>query len=301
MLPSPYQTLEHSMVTKRRDWGAIGFLLPALIVYLSVIVIPVFYSFFISLFDWNGIRDMKFVGFGNYKTLFTNDPIFIISIKNNLIWIVLTLLLTMTVALMLAVILNKQFHGRTFFRGFFYFPSVIAPIAVSIIWRWIYEPNFGFINQLAQTLGSDFTQTWLSNPKTSLYAIFAANLWAVVGQSMILFLAGLQTVSVDALEAATIDGAGAVKRFIHITIPYMRETFIIVFATLIIAGMKVFDIVMGLTAGGPNNSTEMLSTYMYSQSFRYNNVGMGTTVACIMVLIMLFIIVPYISFTAKEQ
>lgn len=301
MLPFPYQTLEHSMVTKRKDWGAIGFLLPALIVYLSVIVIPVFYSFYISLFDWNGIRNMKFVGLGNYKMLFTNDPIFIISIRNNLIWIILTLLLTMTVALMLAVILNKKFHGRTFFRGFFYFPSVIAPIAVSIIWRWIYEPNFGFINQLAQVLGSDFSQTWLSNPRTSLYAIFAANLWAVVGQSMILFLAGLQTVSVDALEAATIDGAGAVKRFIHITIPYLRETFIIVFATLIIAGMKVFDIVMGLTAGGPNNSTEMLSTYMYSQSFRYNNVGLGTTVACIMVLIMLFIIVPYVSFTAKEQ
>lgn len=289
------------MVTKRRDWGVFGFLLPALVIYLSVIVMPVFYSFFISLFNWNGIREMKFVGLGNYKKLFFDDPIFLISIKNNLIWLVLTMLLTMTIALLFAVILNKQFHGRTFFRGFFYFPSVIAPIAVSIIWRWMYEPNFGFINQLAQTLGSEFSQTWLSNPKTSLYAIFAANLWAVVGQSMILFLAGLQTVSVDALEAATIDGAGAVKRFIHITIPYMRETFIIVFATLIIAGMKVFDIVMGLTAGGPNNSTEMLSTYMYSQSFRYNNVGMGTTVASVMVLIMLFIIVPYISFTAKEQ
>ena len=301
MLPSQYQIPEHPMVTKRRDWGVFGFLLPALVIYLSVIVMPVFYSFFISLFNWNGIREMKFVGLGNYKKLFFDDPIFLISIKNNLIWLVLTMLLTMTIALLFAVILNKQFHGRTFFRGFFYFPSVIAPIAVSIIWRWMYEPNFGFINQLAQTLGSEFSQTWLSNPKTSLYAIFAANLWAVVGQSMILFLAGLQTVSVDALEAATIDGAGAVKRFIHITIPYMRETFIIVFATLIIAGMKVFDIVMGLTAGGPNNSTEMLSTYMYSQSFRYNNVGMGTTVASVMVLIMLFIIVPYISFTAKEQ
>ncbi len=302
MLPSSYQKeMENAMRTKRRNWGAFGFLLPATIIYLSVIVIPVFYSFYISLFRWNGISKMQWVGLSNYITLFTKDPIFHISIRNNLIWIALTLFLTMSVALLLAVLLNKQFHGRTFFRGFFYFPSVIAPIAVSIIWRWMYEPNFGFINQFAHTMGFTFFQTWLSNPKTSLYAIFAANLWAVVGQTMILFLAGLQTISVDALEAATIDGAGAIKRFIHISIPYMRETFIIVFATLIIAGMKVFDIVMGLTAGGPNNSTEMLSTYMYSQSFRYNNVGMGTTVAAVMVLIMLFIIVPYISFTAKEH
>lgn len=289
------------MNTKKRDWGAYGFLVPAITIYLSVIVVPVFYSFYISLFNWNGISTMKWVGLGNYWNLFTKDPIFMISIKNNLIWIGLTLVLTMSIALLFAIILNQKFHGRTFFRGYFYFPSVVAPIAVSIIWRWMYEPNFGFINQFMLALGINYSQTWISNPNTSLYAIFVANLWAVVGQTMILFLAGLQTVSIDALEAATIDGASAIKRFIHITIPYLKETFIIVFATLIIAGMKVFDIVQGLTAGGPNNSTEMLSTYMYSQSFRYNNVGMGTAVACVMVFMMLFIIVPYISFTAKES
>lgn len=289
------------MKKRQIDLGALWFLLPATVIYISVIVIPVIYSFYISLFRWNGISAMKWVGIKNYINLFTNDKVFLISLRNNLIWIALTVILTTSVSLLFAVILNKRFRGRTFFRGFFYFPSVIAPIAVSIIWRWMYEPNFGFINQFAKTIGLPLYQTWLSNPTTSLYAIFVANLWAVMGQTMILFLAGLQTVSVDALEAATIDGAGPINRFIHITIPYMRETFIIVFATLIIAGMKVFDIVMGLTAGGPNNSTEMLSTYMYSQSFRYNNVGIGTTVASIMVLLMLIIIVPYISFTAKEH
>lgn len=289
------------MKRRQNDLGSLWFLLPATVIYISVIVIPVIYSFYISLFRWNGISAMKWVGIGNYINLFINDKVFITCLRNNLIWIALTIVLTTSISLLFAVILNKRFRGRTFFRGFFYFPSVIAPIAVSIIWRWVYEPNFGFINQFAKAMGFPLYQTWLSNPSTSLYAVFAANLWAVMGQTMILFLAGLQTVSVDALEAATIDGAGSIKRFIHITIPYMRETFIIVFATLIIAGMKVFDIVMGLTAGGPNNSTEMLSTYMYSQSFRYNNVGIGTAVASVMVLLMLVIIVPYISFTAKEH
>lgn len=285
----------------KTDYGAYAFLLPAGIIYLSVIVIPVFYSFYISLFKWNGIGEKEFLGLNNYINLFANDPIFLTAVKNNLIWIVLTIFVTMTVALAFAVILNKQFRGRTFFRGFFYFPCVIAPIAVSIIWRWIYNPNIGFINQFFKALGIEFSQSWISDPKVSLYAIFAAALWQAVGQPMILFLAGLQAVSPDVLEAATIDGASGIKKFFLITVPLLKETFVIVIATLIVAAMKVFDVVQGLTGGGPNNATQMLSTYMYSQTFQYNNVGTGTTVACVMVLIMLIVIVPYVAFTAKED
>ncbi len=286
---------------KSFDLGAYAFLLPALIIYLSVIVAPVFYSLYISLFKWNGIGDKEFIALKNYINLFTDDPVFLIAIKNNMLWIVLTIAVTMTVALTFAVILNKQFKGRTFFRGFFYFPCVVATIAVAIIWRWIYNPNVGFINEFFKALGIDYKQSWISDPKVSLFAIFIAALWQAVGQPMILFLAGLQTVPVEVLEAATIDGANAPRKFFHVTIPLLKETFIIVIATLVVAAMKVFDIVQGLTGGGPNNSTQMLSTYMYSQTFQYNNVGIGTTIASIMVLIMLVVIVPYISFTAKEE
>ena len=121
------------------DFGAYAFLIPAAVIYLSVIVIPVFYSLFISLFKWNGVAEKEFVGLANYINLFTNDATFMIALKNNLIWIVLTIVLLMTVSLGFAVILNKQFRGRTVFRAFFYFPCVIAPIAVAIIWRWIYN------------------------------------------------------------------------------------------------------------------------------------------------------------------
>ncbi len=283
------------------DWGAYLFLVPALIIYLSVIILPICYSFFISLTKWNGIGDMNFVWLENYKTLFTKDPIFLTSLKNNLIWTALTICITMPVSLGFAVMLNNRFKGRTFFRGFFYFPCVIAPIAVSIIWRWIYNPNVGFINQFFKAIGSDFSQTWISDPQVSLYAIFFAALWAGVGQPMILFLAGLQTLPVEVLEAATIDGASGIKRFFSITVPLLKETFVIVLATLIIAALKVFDIVQGLTSGGPNNATQMLSTYMYSQTFKYSNVGTGTAISCVMVLVMLIVIVPYVIFTAKED
>lgn len=283
------------------EFSAYAFMIPAAVIYLSVIVVPVFYSLYISLFKWNGVSDKEFVGMGNYINLFTNDPTFLIALKNNLIWIVLTICVTMTVSLGFAVLLNKQFRGRTVFRAFFYFPCVIAPIAVAIIWRWIYNPNIGFINEFCEALGINFKQTWISDPDVSLYAIFFAALWQGIGQPMILFLAGLQSVSPDVLEAATIDGAGPVRKFFSVTVPLMKETFVMVIATLIVAAMKVYDVVQGLTGGGPNNATQMLATYMYSQTFQYNNVGMGTAVACVMVVMMMVVIVPYVSFTAKEK
>lgn len=285
----------------KTDKAAWLFMLPAAIIYLSVIVAPVLYSFFISLFKWNGIAEKEFVGIQNYINLITDDKTFRIAIVNNLIWIILTIFITMTVSLAFAVILNKKFRGRTFFRGFFYFPSVIALIATAIIWRWIYNPNIGFINQFFQLIGIDYSQQWISDPNVSLYAVFAAGLWQGIGQPMILFLAGLQAISPDVLEAATIDGANGVKKFFLITIPLLKDTFVIVIATLIVAAMKVYDIIQGLTGGGPNDSTQMLATYMYSQVFQYNNVGYGTAVACIMVILMMIVIVPYISFTARED
>ena len=286
---------------KKSRMGNYAFMLPALIIYLSVIVVPVFYSIFISLFKWNGVAEMQFVGLGNYITLFTGDTVFLTAIRNNMLWIVMTIVITMSVALGLAVLLNNQFRGRTVFRALFYFPCVVAPIAVAIIWRWIYNPNIGFINQFFKALGINFKQTWISDPKVSIYAVFVASLWQGIGSPMILFLAGLQAVPVEVLEAATGDGAGPVKKFFMVTVPLMKQTFVMVIANLITASLKVYDIVKGLTDGGPNNSTQMLGTYMYAQTFQYNNVGMGTAVACVMVFIMLIVIVPYVNFTAKES
>jgi ABC-type sugar transport system permease subunit len=275
-------------------------MLPALIIYLSVIIFPVFYSLWISFRSGTGIGEMNFVGLANYSKLIKDD-VFWLSLKHTLIWLALTVLVTMTVSLLLAVLLNQKFVGRTFFRAFFYFPSVISAIAVAIIWRWIYNPQIGFINQFAKLLGINFTQTWISTPKTALYALFVASLWQAIGQPMLLFLAGLGGISPDVLEAASIDGANAVQKFFLITVPLMKDTFIMVISTLLIAAMKVYDIVKGLTDGGPNNATQVLATYMYNQVFQYNNVGYGTAIAIVMVIMMLIVIIPYMSFTAKKE
>lgn len=288
------------MKEKQFDIAPYLFMLPALIIYLSVIIFPVFYSLYISFHSGTGIGELKFVGFANYLNMM-HDGVFWVSLLHTVVWLVLTVVITLTVSLALALLLNGKFAGRTFFRALFYFPSVVAAVAVGIIWRWIYNPQMGFINEFAKLIGSDFKQTWISNPRTALFALFAASLWQAIGQPMILFIAGLQTVPPEVLEAADIDGAGPVQKFFRITVPLMKDTFIMVISTLLIAGMKVYDIVKSLTDGGPNNSTQVLASYMYNQVYAYNNVGYGTAVAIMMVVLMMAIIVPYVSFMAKKE
>ncbi len=281
---------------------AFSFLAPALLIYIIIIVFPGIYSVVLSLFEWNGVAEKRFVGLANYVKLFTNDDIFRIALKNNIIWIVLTVCITVVLALILALVLNGKFTGRIVYRSIFYFPYMLSWIVIGIIWKWMYNPNFGMINTFLGAVGLDSLKgSYLSNPKIALYCIFAAALWQGLGQPMLYFLAGLQTMSSDVLEAARIDGAGKINLFIRIIVPMLKETFVIVLATQIIASMKVYDIIYVMTDSGPANSTQTLATYMYNQTFSYNNLGMGSTVATIMVIIMMFIIVPYVIFSTKED
>jgi raffinose/stachyose/melibiose transport system permease protein len=166
----------------------------------------------------------------------------------------------------------------------------------------MYDPSTGFINEFLTLINLDsLTGQWTADPKISLICVFVAFAWQSVGQPMILFLAGLQTLPVEVLEAAKIDGAGKIKGFFYVTVPLLKETFVIVLATQIITSMKVFDIVMGMTAGGPANSTQTLATYMYSQSFLWDHWGRGTAIAVVMLMIMMLIVVPYIAFSARRE
>ena len=292
----------YSLKQKKIDIKAYLFLLPAFVIFSSVVIIPTLYSFYLSFYSWNGIGEKKFVALKNYVNLFTMDPVFITALKNNFIWILLTVLFTVTVSLLLAVVLNRSFKGRVVYRAIFYIPYMLSWVVVGVIWKWMYNPNMGFINELLKMIGLEGLKVaWLSEPKIALYCVYFAALWQGIGQPMILFLSGLQTIPGDVLEAATIDGAGKVKAFIYITVPMLKETFVVVFATLIIAAMKVYDIIKVMTGGGPGNATETLATYMYSQTFMYNNFGKGSAIASTMFLMMIFIIVPYVIYTAKED
>lgn len=278
------------------------FMVPALLIYCVIVIGPALYSVSLSFFKWNGLGEKTFVGLKNYVNLFTKDVVFQTALINNLLWIVLTVVFTTSVSLALAMVLNRSFKGRVVYRAIFYFPYMLSWVVVGIIWKWIYNPGMGFLDEFLKAIGlGNLNITWLSDPKIALYCVFIAALWQGVGQPMLYFLAGLQSIPQELYEAAKVDGAGKFSLFIHITIPQLKETFVIVFATLVISAMKVYDVIYVMTEGGPANSTQTLASYMYSQTFSYSNLGTGSTVATIMMAVMMVIIIPYVLFTTKED
>jgi raffinose/stachyose/melibiose transport system permease protein len=245
---------------------------------------------------------MVFVGLRNYIHLFTEDTVFWTALSNNFTWMLMILVFMISVSLGFALLLNNKFMGRNFFRGLFYFPFVLSGILVGIIWRWMYNPNFGFFNEFLSLIGLEqFRGTWIGDPNMALVFVFIAALWRGVGAPMILFLAGLQTLPNDILEAARIDGASRIQTFFRIKLPLLKETFTIVLATQIIGSMGVFEIIVSTTAGGPGNSTQVLATYMVQQTFQFANMGMGSAISTIMLLLMMVVIIPYVLFVTREK
>jgi raffinose/stachyose/melibiose transport system permease protein len=285
-----------------RDRRRYLFLVPGLVVYLLIIVVPTLYSAWLSFFKWDGIQTEKiFVGLKNYVELFTTDYAFPIALRNNILWILLTLVFTVCIALLLALLINRKFTGRTAVRGVLYFPYVLSGSLVGVVWIWVYHYQLGLYTGVMEMLGLlSFKKAWLSDPNTAIFACYLADFWRGVGQPMMLFLAGLQMIPQDILEAANIDGANPRQRFFHVTLPQLRETMVIVLATQIINSLKVYDLIRTMTGGGPANSTETLATWMVTKSFDLMNFGGGSAVAMIMVFISMIIIVPYVLLVSRE-
>jgi len=279
------------------------FIAPALVIYTVIVVYPMIYSSYLSLFRWDGISPHKvFVGLQNYVILLTQNEVFWIALKNNAVWLIASLLLPTSIGLGFALILNSKFRGSHVFRSIFYFPAVLSLAVVGLIWTWIYHPDLGLLNQALNSVGlKSLTRNWLSDPQIALYPVIIAATWNAVGLPMLLFLAGLQTVPEELLEAAKIDGAGPVRRFLLVTFPLLRETTLIVLAITAINALKAYDIVYAMTNGGPANRTQLLSTWMYFLTYNYNTVGQGTAIAVILFAITLIFAIPYIRFMTRKS
>jgi raffinose/stachyose/melibiose transport system permease protein len=278
------------------------FLAPSLAIYSVVVVYPMIYSAWLSLFRWDGVAPTKvFVGLDNYGNLLTQNDVFWIALKNNAIWLVAALLLPTSIGLGLAVLLNSKFRGSHIFRSVFYFPSVLSLAVVGLIWTWIYHPDLGLLNQALTASGlQSLTRNWLSDPNIALYPVIIAATWNAVGLPMLLFLAGLQTIPDELHEAAKVEGAGPVRRFLYVTFPLLRETTLIVLAITAINALKAYDIIYAMTNGGPANRTQLLSTWMYFLTYNYNQVGLGTAIAVVLFLLTLIFAIPYIRFMTRK-
>ncbi len=289
------------MTSNKKSITNYFFLMPAAVIYFCIIVIPAFYSLYLSFFKWNGVSPKIFVGIQNYINVITKDQVFKIALRNNIVWILLVMIFTVTIALCLAMLINRSFRGRVFFRGIFYSSYILSGIVVAIIWRWMYHPQLGLINGILRTLGMPgLAKAWLADPKIAFFAVYVAALWQGVGAPMILFLAGLQTIPKELQDAAYIDGATKLRSFFSIIIPMLKETFVIVFATQIISAMKVFDIIYGMTGGGPAQSTQTMATWMVLQTFSFSNIGIGTTISWIMTISLMIVIIPFALFMARD-
>jgi len=278
------------------------FLAPALAIYTVVVVYPMVYSAYLSLFRWDGVSPTKvFVGLQNYWILLTQNDVFWIALKNNAIWLVAALLLPTSIGLGSAILLNSRFRGSHIFRSIFYFPAVLSLAVVGLIWTWIYHPDLGLLNQMLSALGLKvLTRNWLADPNIALYPVIIAATWSAVGLPMLLFLAGLQTIPEEMHEAAKVEGANRVQVFMYITFPLLRETTLIVLAITAINALKAYDIIYAMTNGGPANKTQLLSTWMYFLTYNYNQVGLGTAIAVVLFSLTLIFAIPYIRFMTRK-
>lgn len=261
---------------------------------------PAMNSFSLSLTQWNGIGPAEPVGFQNYVDL-ANDPIFRTALRNNVIWVIGFGGLSVFGGLLLAVLLNRPGRGIGVYRSAIYLPMVFSLAVTGLFWRVLYQPE-GLVNASLGALGlGDLQRQWLADPKVALYAVLVAAVWRQVGYIMVLYLAGLKGVDPSLEEAAAVDGASRWQRFWQIVMPQLRGVNTVVFAVTVIDSLRTFDIVWAMTRGGPYNSTQLLSTYMFQQGFTLVNLGYGSAIAVVIFLLAIMFIITYLVRAARED
>jgi len=274
-----------------RRLAALLFVLPSLLFLAIFVVYPIIDAFYLSLHRYDLLTPPIWDGLGRYRLLFDDDR-FVKALGNTLLFAVMTVPLGTALSLLLAVLINQPLRAIYIFRTAYYLPVVTSFVAVSFIWLWIYEPQFGLLNQLLENMGLP-TLSWLRDPKTSMLSIAILSIWKNAGYNMIIFLAGLQGVPDYLYEAAEIDGAGPVQRFWHITVPMLSPTTFFVFVVYFIGALQMFTQSWILTQGGPLDSTLTVVYLIYQNGFEF--LKMGSAAAMSVILFIIIAIVTYIN------
>ena len=235
------------------------FIAPALALFAVFGIIPFYLLLKTSLLNWDGISlRSQFVGMGNYFEVLFQDPNFWHSFTQALYITLLALTVQNVLALLLAIAVNRPLAGKLIYRTIFFLPPILSEIVVGLIWVWIYDGNFGILNQMLNAIGLHaLTRPWLADPRTALTAISIIHMWKGFGWGFVIFLAGLQTIPEELYEAARVDGAGAWYRFWHITMPLLLPVLILVSILTILGTMQIFAIITVTTQGGPGRHTEV--------------------------------------------
>ena len=273
------------MKKKRINWAQ--FLsLPALILFGVFFVYPLVKGIGMSMTNWDGMGEAKFVGLKNFVDFFSDERA-MHDIKTTLIFAIGSAVLLNLVGLGYAFLMNSKFRGKSIARVIIYLPAIISPLIMGYIWYFLLQPGRGFLYHAFSQLGlPDPIGNWMSSYPSALAVLVLVNVWQFAGMTMIIYLAGLQSISSDVLEAALIDGASPWQRFAHVTLPLLMPAIRINVVTNIIGSLSVFDVIMSLTEGGPGYSTESLSIYIMRMCYG-SRTGYSTAVAMILFLIIL--------------
>lgn len=278
------------------------FILPALLLFLGILVAPIFASAYYSFFDWNGFGKKTFIGLENYRELFTSNSIgFIKALGNSLLLALLSVGVQLPLSLGLALLLGKGRKGERAFLSIYFIPVLISTVVIGQLWLKIYNPSYGILNVILKAVGlKSWTKIWLGDVKTALWASFVPILWQYVGYHMLLMYAGIKSVPTEYREAAMIDGAteGQVNRYI--VLPYIKPILKISTIFAVTGSLKSFDLIYVLTNGGPLHATEVPSTLMINMLFLRNRYGMGSTIAFLLI-ILCFAFALIIGFIFKDK
>ena len=279
---------------------AIPYLLvsPYIIHFFVFIAFPVVFSIVLTFHKWNIISPMEYTGFANYLRLF-QDALFLKSILNTLIFLVIHIPLQIIVALFLAEVLNQKIHLRGFFRAAFFLPVVVSGVVVTILWQQLYGFDTGLLNKILVTLGFGKVG-WLIDPKIAMPSIAIMATWKNVGLYIVLFLVGLQTVPKHYYEAADLEGATHWQKFFKITLPMINPTIFLVVILSTVGGFSLFIEPYVLTGGGPLNSTLSAVLYIYKQAFFYYHMGYSATLGLFFALIILSVVIIQKKFIESE-
>jgi len=283
-------------------------LITSLFLLLSLVLVGHFVYFcigwnvFVSLSDWKGLApSYNIVGFDQYLRLF-HDPVFLTSLKNNLILILLFVPGTLFLGLFLAILLDLKVRGEGVFRGIYLLPFALSFVVTATLWAWMYNLKIGVINTLLGKTGLEFLKSgWITDPNIALYCVVLALIWQFAGYTMLIFLAGIRSIPESQIRAAEVDGASGFNLYRRVVIPQLKAPALSAFVVLMVFALKAFDFIFVLTDGGPGYRTYVLALMMFRWTFSKNEFAYGAAIATILFLLALVIVVPYLYLSFRRE
>jgi len=286
----------YSKSSLKRKEHVVGylFILPNMIGILVFVLGPVIAGLLLSFTQWDILSSPRWISIGNYKELL-HDTLFWTGLKNTAYYVLLTVPAGMVVSLLLAILVNVPLRGVNFFRSTYFLPVVTSTVAISIVWKWLYNPEFGILNFILNLIGLPSKQ-WLSDPKLAMPCIAIMSIWHGMGYDMVIFLAGLKGIPTQLYEAAKIDGGSRTQMFLWITLPLLTPTLFFVLVMSVISSFQVFGEIYVMTNGGPGNATLTYNYFLYQNAFLWFKMGYAASLGYVLFLIIFLLTLMQVKF-----